>query len=147
MYGDRHHGAGVTLLCIDSYDDGVMAGRLYNSRLGEAETFRSTIGFLTRMEQMLAIENVPQPFSAARTFAPVMQLIPDPPAATSLKEGRLATLELHILFRQNASWQGSVCWMNEKPTYHFRSVLELLFLIDSALGGISAPGRERGCSA
>lgn len=147
MRGNRFHGAGITLVCIDSYHDGVMTGRLYNSRLGEAETFRSTIGFLTRMEQMLAIEDTPQAFNAVRSFAPVMHPIPDPPAATAVREGKLATLELHILFRQNASWQGSVCWQNENRIHHFRSVLELLFLIDSALGGISEQSRERGCSA
>ena len=125
-------------MCIDSYDDGVLAGRMYNSRFGEAESFRSTIGFLTRMEQLLAIEDSPQPFDAVRTFAPVLSLLPDPPALTSPRVGKRATMELHILFRQNASWQGSIRWLEGKREQHFRSVMELLFLIDSALGSTSA---------
>ena len=133
MNGRRHLGAGITLVCIDTYDDGVMTGRIYNSRLGEAESFRSTVGFLTRMEQLLAIEDSPQPFNAVRTFSPMVSLLPDPPALTSPRVGKLATLELHILFRQNASWQGSIRWLEEKQEQHFRSVLELLFLIDSVL--------------
>ncbi len=133
MRGNRFHGAGVTLVCIDSYDDGVMAGRIYNSRLGEAESFRSTIGFLTRMEQLLAIEDVPQAFNAVRSFAPVMRLLPEPPPSSAIREGRLATFELHILFRQNASWQGSVVWLDTGQEVCFRSVLELILMVDSAL--------------
>lgn len=138
MNGRRHHGAGITLVCIDTYNDGILTGRIYNSRFGEAESFRSTIGFLTRMEQLLAIENSPQPFNAVRTFVPVISLLPDPPALTSPRVGKLATMELHILFRQNASWQGSIRWLEEKQEQHFRSVLELILLIDSALGGANA---------
>lgn len=135
MNGRRHHGAGITLVCIDAYNDGVLTGRIYNSRFGEAESFRSTVGFLTRMEQLLAIEDSPQSFNAVRTFAPVISLLPDPPALAYPRVGQLATMELHILFRQNASWQGSIRWLEEKQEQHFRSVLELIFLIDSALGG------------
>ena len=133
MNGRRHHGAGITLVCIDTYDDGVMTGRIYNPRFGEAESFQSTVGFLTRMEQLLDIEDSPQPFNAVRTFAPVISLLPDPPALIAPRVGKLATMELHILFRQNASWQGSIRWLEGKQELHFRSVLELIFLMNSAL--------------
>lgn len=131
----RYHGAGITQVCIDSYDDSVLKGRLYNTRFGEAESFRSTVEFLNKMEQLLAIEDTPQPFSAVRTFHPVMCPLPDPPAIMLPRVGKLATLELHILFRQNASWQGTILWAEGRQEQHFRSVLELIFLIDSALDG------------
>lgn len=135
MNRNRYHGAGVTQVCIDSYDDGVLVGRIYNSRFGEAESFRSMTEFLTGIERILAIEDTPQRFSAVRVFHPVMPPLPDPPAIVMPKTGKLATLELHILFRQNSSWQGSILWAEGKKKQHFRSVLELIFLIDSALGG------------
>ena len=138
----RHHGAGITLVCIDSYENGVLLGRMYNSRYGGAESFRSTVGFLNKMEQILDIENRPQAFKAVRTFGPVIGSLPDPPAIMLPREGKLATLELHILFRQNASWQGSIRWLEEGKEQHFRSVLELIFLIDSALSGTVAAGSE-----
>ncbi len=133
----RYQGAGITQVCIDCYDDSVMVGRMYNSRFGEAESFKSTIEFLNKMEQLLAIEDTPQPFSSVRTFHSVMSPLPDPPAIMLPRAGKLATLELHVLFRQNASWQGSILWAEGKQEQHFRSVLELIFLIDSALGGAS----------
>ena len=35
---------------------------------------------------------------------------------------------------QNATWQGSISWTEKGVTKHFRSALELLKLMDSALG-------------
>ena len=142
LNGRHYHGAGITLVCIDSYENGVLIGRMYNNRYGEAESFRSTVGFLNKMEQLLDIENRPQAFKAVRTFGPAIGSLPDPPAMMLPREGKLATLELHILFRQNASWQGSIRWLDKEKEQHFRSVLELIFLIDSALSGAAAVDNE-----
>jgi len=39
------------------------------------------------------------------------------------------------MFRQHASWQGGVLWVEGKAEQSFRSALELILLMDSALGG------------
>ncbi len=44
-----------------------------------------------------------------------------------------ATFVVHILHRNNATWQGEVVWANKNVCKPFRSALELLKLIDSAL--------------
>lgn len=44
-----------------------------------------------------------------------------------------ATFILHIKFRQNATWQGSINWVEENKTQNFRSTLEMIKLIDEAL--------------
>lgn len=49
------------------------------------------------------------------------------------KEGKEGTFVVHIKYRQNATWQGQVTWAEKKQTCSFRSALELLKLIDSAL--------------
>ena len=41
---------------------------------------------------------------------------------------------VNILQQQNASWQGTVTWMDKEVSRNFRSVLELIRLIDSTLG-------------
>ena len=133
MNRKRYHGAGVTQVCIDSYDNGVLSGRIYNTRFGEAESFRSLTEFLTKMEGLLAIEDTPQPFNAVRSFCPTVRPRNGSPPITLPRIGKLATVELHILFRQNTSWQGSIFWVEGKQEQHFRSVLELILLIDSAL--------------
>ncbi|MCI8402048.1 MAG: hypothetical protein HFI38_08205 [Lachnospiraceae bacterium] len=42
-----------------------------------------------------------------------------------------ATFLVHIQYRNNATWQGQVTWVDKKKTMSFRSALELLKLIDS----------------
>ena len=44
-----------------------------------------------------------------------------------------ATFIVHVKYRQNASWQGEIKWVDENKTQQFRSVLELIKLMDSAL--------------
>lgn len=44
-----------------------------------------------------------------------------------------ATFVIHVQFRQNATWQGTIQWVDEKKEQHFRSTLEMLRLLDDAL--------------
>ena len=48
---------------------------------------------------------------------------------TPLKQSFL----VEILYQQNATWQGTVKWVNNGKTQNFRSALELLRLIDSTM--------------
>ena len=43
------------------------------------------------------------------------------------------TFVVKIMNQQNATWQGSVTWMEEQKEQKFRSALELLKLISEAL--------------
>lgn len=43
------------------------------------------------------------------------------------------TFVVRVKYRENATWQGHVTWAEKNQTCSFRSVLELLKLIDSAL--------------
>lgn len=56
---------------------------------------------------------------------------------------------VHILNNQNSTWQGTVTWLDKNHTEHFRSLLELIKLIDSTMEAekseevaISTPGKE-----
>jgi len=129
-YGNRYR---LTIVCIDSYENGVLAGRIYNPFCEEGIAFHSTIGFLKKMDSMLEKMNFPQSFSVNRVFRPIQteEAVTVPGAGP--RNGKLATFSISILFRQNASWQGAVSWLDEGREESFRSVLELLLLLDSAL--------------
>lgn len=43
------------------------------------------------------------------------------------------TFVVHVISRENATWQGQVTWLDEKETRSFRSMLELIKLIDAAM--------------
>lgn len=43
------------------------------------------------------------------------------------------TFVVHIVGQENATWQGQVTWLDEKETKSFRSLLELIKLLDEAV--------------
>ena len=43
------------------------------------------------------------------------------------------TFLVEIVDQQNASWQGSINWLNRNKKENFRSALEMIRLMDSAL--------------
>ena len=49
------------------------------------------------------------------------------------QKGEKATFVVHVMYRQNATWQGSVTWAEKNQTANFRSALELIRLMDSAV--------------
>ena len=119
-------------LSIDSYQNGVLQGRLFHPALKEGRSFQSLSGFILEMEQILEEMEFPKAFTVTRTFATPPPKSSGPPD-TIYREGKMATFALNILFRQNASWQGSIVWMEQKREQSFRSVLELILLFDNAL--------------
>jgi hypothetical protein len=118
---------------IDSYDNRILCGHLQPTFGEEQIAFTGTISFLQNIETLLDGAKYPQPFCSARKFQPVECVSVPTSASSHLRSGRIATFSLKILFRQNASWQGSLCWLENGQEVPFRSVLELLMLIDSAL--------------
>ena len=96
------------------------------------QSFESLTQFLQGMETILDNMDFPRAFQTVRTFAP----LPNgnlPPGEEVSRTGKQATFAIRILFRQNASWQGSVTWLEGKSEQSFRSALELILLMSTAL--------------
>lgn len=132
-----------TIVCIDSYESSILKGRFYSEFRKTGDAFESMMQFLLKMEHIINEMSFPQSFAEVRTFSAP----PDPMAASpperEIAKGELATFEVRILFRQNASWQGSITWLEEEQEESFRSVLELFLLMDSALN----PERQKKTTA
>ena len=126
----------TTMVCIDSYENSVPTGRLLNPSLESGRSFTSLVGFLREMDALLDSMKLPQSFSAARSFQKSISGSGgrSQPVQES-SQGKLATFAVRIIFRQNASWQGSVTWLEGEQEESFRSALELVLLMDSALRG------------
>lgn len=122
-----------TTVCIDRYENGVPEGRFYNRYLPQGKSFCGMVRFLVEMEQMLGDMDFPRAFTETRTFAPPSSVETVVPGVDNPR-GKVSTFVVRILFRQNASWQGSVVWLEGKQEQSFRSVLELILLIHNALG-------------
>lgn len=124
----------TTVICVDTYLDGVPVGRFYNPGLPGGASFSSLSQLLTKMDGMLEDMKCPQSYTMHRSFSQSAEVsASDGPADEAPQIGKAATFTVRVLFRQNASWQGTVLWQEGKTEESFRSVLELVFLIDSAL--------------
>ena len=121
-----------TTVCVDSYRDGILQGRFYGPD-GSAQSFPSLSRFLILMEEMLELNNEPQSDTVHRKFSSLL-LPPDTEILwNNTRRGDQATFEVQILFRQHTSWQGVLYWKEQHREQNFRSVLELILLMDSAL--------------
>lgn len=123
----------ITTICIDSYDNRILSGRLYNPFFENGYYFRSTMELLKKMDLLLTQMNLPQAFTQNKVFLPVKDVDLGNPPRDTMQKGKSATFTVSVLFRQNVSWQGFVTWSEGKREKSFRSVLELLLLMDSVL--------------
>lgn len=123
----------TTMICVDGYENKVPTGHFYNPALKGAIPFHSMSDLLVKMENMLDEFQLPQSFTVTRAFGPQVEIPKEYDPAAGKRGGKLCTFSVRIMFRQNASWQGSVTWLEGKREESFRSVLELILLMDSAL--------------
>lgn len=130
MWGNEYR---TTMICIDSYDKSVPVGMFYNQFCRDGVRFHGAIDLIKKMEAMLDQMSFPQAFSGIRSFTekPFVNLNVQNNEVSH--KGKVATFSLRVLFRQNTSWQGSITWLEGKREETFRSVLELLLLMDSAV--------------
>lgn len=123
------------VVCIDSYDQCVPHGRFCCPGQKESQPFQSLVQLLNQIEQRLNASKFPQSFEELRCFGPPRIEAASDENDAAFAKGSLATFRIRILFRQNASWQGSILWQEGGQEESFRSVLEFIFLMDSALTG------------
>ena len=131
----------VTMVCVDSYEDSVPRGRFFNPFLESPQEFRSLTEFLIMMECTLDTMQLPQAYAASRSFrASPVSLTKKP--TELITRGDIATFSLSVRFRQHNSWQGTLTWLEGGKTQGFRSVLEMIILLDSAMRDAVDSGRS-----
>ena len=133
-----------TTICIDRLQDGEIYGRCYNPYYGAHPQFVGLAALIGRMELLFDGLSYPQRTLEPRKFRvrKGRRRIPDakegeaPMEETKEKvtpRGEKATFVVSVQFRQNATWQGTVSWSEQKETRRFRSMLELISLMNDAL--------------
>lgn len=132
---------GALLVCVDEYKNGGIKGRVYSSIKDEPQEFSGVIKMLKVIENIFAEADSPHATTRCRSFGklePQTRRMNTPAPrnvnlAASGFRGAEATFSLRIIYRQNATWQGNLMWIEKGKEESFRSVLELLMLLDSAL--------------
>lgn len=145
----------ILTLCLDFYDGERQSGRLYHQYTSGAITFTSLFEAFDHMERFYDDLLLPQAALRIRSFradrrkmeqAIKRERMPKLPDYTrkemkimeefnkvTEQRGKDSTFIIHVKYRQNASWQGEVTWVDKQKKEYFRSALELVRLIDSAV--------------
>ncbi len=125
-------------ICIDEYEEGEICGRLYNAYYSDAIFFDNGMEMIRKMDAIFDQFGYPRPTMDLRSFRdeetpklPRLKCSPMTVLKKHTSRGKLATFKTRIMFRQNASWQGLVKWLEEDVEENFASMLELLMLMNS----------------
>ena len=135
-------GRNAILLSVASYENKEISGTAVYPALHRRCVFSNLTQLLLKMEDMLNELNTPQRAMELRTFGSWREQ-PSPQEERESAGPVLATMKVTVLFRQNASWQGTVEWTEQRMEAHFRSVLELIMLMDSALTAAQDSAQRR----
>ena len=119
-------------VCIDRLDGSIMSGSYYNPYLTGGQKFTGLLDLILGIDGLLNEMGNVQQGCSIRSFTKNSDASNENIGTSVPERGELATFSIKILFRQNASWQGSVTWIEGKAEESFRSVLELIYLMNSA---------------
>ena len=144
----------AVVLCVDRVEEGMgFAGRGYHAYSAEPFRFDEPAQILRAMESLYDAMSFPFPNTTMRTFGaghaagtgaahPRTAGRPAPEERTTImsdkelleKHGDLGTFIVRVQQRQNSTWQGRITWMDEDKSVNFRSIWEMVHLIEEAIG-------------
>ena len=129
-------------VCVDEHKNGELAGRFYHRYDKKPVRFEHFMDMVKKLEQVYDAIDYPQATSHKRSFIkeekrPAEKKI-IPPVLWESREfaeerGVKATFYILVKGRGNATWQGEVVWVERGISKKFRSVMELMILMDNAL--------------
>lgn len=122
---------------VDSYVDKRLMGTAFFPSLETKREFSNLIQLLIMFEESMDALNYPDEYTAIKSFSENLKK-KTPQFEGSMRSntdfaGVLATFKVKVVFRQNASWQGIITWIEGRQEQTFRSVYELIRLMDNAL--------------
>lgn len=140
---NAHAAPSLISVCVERIENGEYEGNMWHLYQKEPVYFITTVDLLRKMEQFFDDWDFPQASTVSRSFnrketaegRKIKKEAVNQMEVKELmkKEGAKGTFVVHVKYRQNATWQGEVVWAEKKEKKCFRSALELLKLIDSAL--------------
>lgn len=108
------------ILYVTAYQEGQLEGLLVHPRLGTPQKITSLPQMLFLLDALLSREDL-------------LLSYPDVDSAGKSDFEKLASLRLQILFQEHHTWQGCVHWEEHGKSLTFRSVLELIQILDEIL--------------
>lgn len=128
----------LMVVCYDEKNEMGGSGRLYCCYKEGPIVFGNEYQLLMNMESIMEKINYPQSSVIIRNYKEKKR-----EEKEELKKvveqreivenrGKKATFVVYVKYRQNATWQGELLWVEQDTVRTFRSVLEMLKLMDNA---------------
>ncbi len=130
------------IIHIYSCDQWVMKGSVSHVQSGRSMAFHSLMQMILAVQNKMNEIGYPQTSTSSRSWqsgafsadASYSELeFESGQPEDMMPESIQASFLIRIQFRQNASWQGTLIWMDNKESCAFRSLLELISLIADAV--------------
>ena len=140
------------VLCVNSYvpESEVISGHFWHGYSQEATRFDNLAQLVQKMDQLFDKLRFPYPTVTLRTFgeehtavsrfSELERVMED--EVMLQKRGDLGSFIVRVQHRQNSSWQGRITWVEEDKTQNFRSIWEMIKLIESALDTVDPEETE-----
>ena len=127
-------------ICVDDIKQGEMSGRLYHCYTQQEILFSNVVELLRHVEALYDSIAFPQASTKARTFGKPEESkrVERPEKIISQEEfieyrGVIGTFLLFVKFRQNATWQGEVYWVEQDKKNFFSNMLDFVKIVDGAI--------------
>ena len=143
----------AVVLCIQKIDkseiEPELKGEMFHSYQEEGIAFDNLEQMINHMEQFFDRLGFPHRSTNSRSFFPQTlvqhhsqeeKVMKDEQVLS--KHGELGTFIDRVQHRQNSSWQGRLTWVEEDKTINFRSIWEMIKLIENAVDTVSEPEDE-----
>ena len=134
-------------ICIDENENHEKQGRFYHRYSVEPMLFTDLNSLLIEADRLMDKIDYPQASMRSRNFFDTQENRKEKGAervktADEIlnESGKKATFVVNVTYRQNATWQGDVTWLDQEKKESFRSLLELIKLIDAAVSPCSGEG-------
>ncbi len=135
------------VICVDKVCGGDFAGRFYHKYSREGVVFSSTGYMVRRMEELFDLLDYPRVSTNMRSFRETsaasgrrrtngkreeLEKVMSDNELLS-QHGYQGTFIVRVQHRQNSTWQGRITWADKDMTMTFRSVWEMIHLMESAM--------------
>ena len=129
------------VLCADEGTGSALRGRFYHAYSRDAVPFENADELIFKMEGFFDSIHFPHPATAIRSFSGGShhhdnidrkeKVMRDEELLS--RHGDMGSFIIRVQQRQNSSMQGRLTWIEKNKTVYFRSVWEMIRLIDSAV--------------
>lgn len=129
------------VFCADHVEGGEICGKAYHSYRCEPLEIKGIGRLISGLEKFYDSICFPHPGVNERSFQENVNKKQDMERRMKVmsdeellrRHGELGTFIIRVQHRQNGSWQGRITWTEKDKTIYFRSVWEMVKLIEGAL--------------